>query len=109
MPAVRPNRSTLAPRSRQAASTPDATVAAGVISIFMALLSFVDSAPRAYRLKAGNADPPISTMGGTSPDNVQIGIATVAPQLVKDMLPPGVLQHTFDITIQAPGVAAFTT
>jgi len=33
----------------------------------MALLSFVDSAPRAYRLKAGNADPPISTMGGTSP------------------------------------------
>ena len=24
------------------------------------------------------------------------------------MLPPGVLQHTFDITIQAPGVATFT-
>jgi hypothetical protein len=33
----------------------------------MALLSFVDSPPRAYGLKAGNADPPISTMGGTSP------------------------------------------
>ena len=26
-----------------------------------------------------------------------------------DMLPPGVLQHTFDITIQAPGGATFTT
>lgn len=40
-------------------------------------------------------------------DNVQIGIATVPPELVRDMLPPGVLQHTFDITIQAPGVANF--
>jgi hypothetical protein len=39
--------------------------------------------------------------------DVQIGIATVPPELVRDMLPPGVLQHTFDITIQAPGVAAF--
>ncbi len=39
--------------------------------------------------------------------NVQIGIATVPPELVRDMLPPGVLQHTFDITIQAPGVATF--
>lgn len=40
-------------------------------------------------------------------DDVQIGISTVPPELVRDMLPPGVLQHTFDITIQAPGVAAF--
>ncbi|WP_338849852.1 Ig-like domain-containing protein [Massilia sp. W12] len=37
----------------------------------------------------------------------QIGVATVPPELVKDMLPPGVMQHTFDITIQAPGVTAF--
>ena len=28
---------------------------AGVVHFFMALLSFVDSAPRAYRLKVGNA------------------------------------------------------
>src|SRR5205085_3953076 len=40
--------------------------------------------------------------------NAQIGISTVPPELVRDMLPPGVLQHTFDITIQAPGVATFT-
>jgi len=40
-------------------------------------------------------------------DDVQIGISTVPPELVRDMLPPGVLQHTFDITIQAPGVATF--
>jgi uncharacterized protein YjiK len=37
----------------------------------------------------------------------KIGISTVPPELVRDMLPPGVLQHTFDITIQAPGVATF--
>ena len=41
--------------------------------------------------------------------NGQVGISTVPPELVRDMLPPGVLQHTFDITIQAPGVAAFNT
>lgn len=39
----------------------------------------------------------------------QVGISTVPPKLVRDMLPPGVLQHTFEITIQAPGVAAFAT
>ncbi|MGE3820136.1 MAG: choice-of-anchor D domain-containing protein, partial [Isosphaeraceae bacterium] len=39
----------------------------------------------------------------------QIGFSTVPPELVRDMLPPGVLQHSFDITIQAPGVAAFST
>ena len=39
----------------------------------------------------------------------QVGISTVPPQLVMDMLPPGLLQHTFDITIQAPGVATFST
>ena len=41
-------------------------------------------------------------------DNVQVGISTVPPELVRDMLPPGVLQHTFDITVQAPD-AAFPT
>ena len=39
----------------------------------------------------------------------QVGISTVPAELVRDMLPPGLLQHTFDITIQAPGVAAFNT
>jgi hypothetical protein len=33
----------------------------------MALLSFVESAPRAYRLKASNAASPISTSSGTIP------------------------------------------
>jgi hypothetical protein len=37
-----------------------------VVGLFMALLSFAESAPRAYRLKASNAAPPISTSGGTS-------------------------------------------
>ncbi len=44
---------------------------------------------------------------GTSLDSAEIGISTVPPELVVDMLPPGVLQHTFDITVQAPGVANF--
>ena len=42
-------------------------------------------------------------------DGAQIGISTVDPSLVRDMLPPGVLQHTFDITVQAPGVDRFAT
>ncbi len=39
----------------------------------------------------------------------QVGISTVPPELVRDMLPPGVLQHTFDITVQAPGITNFST
>jgi hypothetical protein len=39
----------------------------------------------------------------------QVGISTVPPELVRDMLPPGLLQHTFDITIQAPGISNFAT
>ena len=39
----------------------------------------------------------------------QLGISTVPPEMVRDMLPPGLLQHTFDITIQAPGIDRFTS
>jgi PAP2 superfamily/Bacterial Ig-like domain len=39
----------------------------------------------------------------------QVGISTVPPELVREMLPPGLLQHTFDITVQAPGVTNFAT
>jgi hypothetical protein len=41
-------------------------MAVDVVDLFMALLSFVESAPRAYRLKASNAAPPFSTSAGTS-------------------------------------------
>ncbi|MCM8622351.1 MAG: Ig-like domain-containing protein, partial [Candidatus Accumulibacter sp.] len=41
--------------------------------------------------------------------NAQIGISVVPPELVRDMMPPGTTRHGFDITIQAPGVAAFAT
>jgi len=37
----------------------------------------------------------------------KVGLSTVSPELVRDMLPPGLLQHTFDITIQAPEAVAF--
>jgi hypothetical protein len=33
-------------------------MAVNVVGLFMALLSFVETAPRAYRLKASNAAPP---------------------------------------------------
>ncbi len=39
----------------------------------------------------------------------QVGVSVVPPELVRDMLPPGLLQHTFDITVQAPGIATFST
>jgi len=46
---------------------------------------------------------------GTHASTAQVGISTVAPELVRDMLPPGVLQHTFDITVQAIGITNFST
>ncbi|NBX30772.1 hypothetical protein EBR04_10095, partial [bacterium] len=46
---------------------------------------------------------------GNVVENPRIGISTVPPELVRDMLPPGVTQHSFDITIQAPGVSVFST
>ena len=68
MPAVRQNRSKLTLTCCQASSTIAVGTAAGdVVDFFMALLSFVDSTPRAYRLKVSNACPPISTLTGTSP------------------------------------------
>jgi hypothetical protein len=42
-------------------------MAVDVVSLFMALLSFVESAPRAYWLKASNAASPSSTSSGTIP------------------------------------------
>src|SRR5467141_1743075 len=68
MPAVRQNRSKLAPTCCQASSTIAAgATSAGVVHFVMALLSFVASAPRAYWLKAGNAYLTFSTSAGTSP------------------------------------------
>lgn len=53
---------------------------------------------------------PNSAIGldGKPMSSYQIGISAVPAALVMDMLPAGVMQHTFDITIQAPGVAVFT-
>src|SRR6516164_4946961 len=68
IPAVRQKRSKLAPTCCQASSTIAAgKPPAGVVDFSMALLSFADSAPRAYWLKAGNAYLTFSTSTGTSP------------------------------------------
>ena len=45
----------------------------------MALLSFVDSTPRAYRLKAGNAAGRISTAAGTSPARRSCCLSALSP------------------------------
>src|SRR3974377_699024 len=71
IPAVRQKRSKLAPTCCQASSTiADGKPPAGVIDFSMALLSFSDSAPRAYRVEAGDPYLTFSTTTGTSPDEV---------------------------------------
>lgn len=66
MPEARQSSSKLAEMSASASSFSALVgIAVDVISVFLALLSFVESAPRAYRLKASNAAPPISTSVGT--------------------------------------------
>jgi hypothetical protein len=65
-PAARQNRSKRPRTSSHAASMPLATIPADVLSLFMALLYFVNSTPRAYRLKVGNADLPIPTNSGST-------------------------------------------
>ncbi len=46
---------------------------------------------------------------GSSMGTADVGISTVPPEFVRTMLPPGVLQETFNITIQALGVSNFST
>jgi hypothetical protein len=55
--------------------------------------------------------PPGSLIGpdGQPLTSGQIGISTVPPEMVREMLPAGLLQHTFDITVQAPGISNFST
>ena len=45
---------------------------------------------------------------GSDVSNGFVGVSTVPPDLVRDMLPPGLLEHTFDITVQAPGISNFS-
>src|SRR5712691_4541872 len=66
MPEARQNKSKLAEMFERASSFSALVgMAVDVVTLFMALLSFVESAPRAYRLKASNAAQPISTSSGT--------------------------------------------
>jgi hypothetical protein len=39
-------------------------------------------------------------LNGQPLDHAQVGISVVPPELVKDLLPPGLLQHSFDITVK---------
>src|SRR5271163_1464590 len=99
MPAVRQKRSKLAPTSCQASSmVATGTTAADVVGSFMALLSFVDSAPRAYRLKVGNACPPISTSTGTSPELAAAEITDLHLPMPTDAR----LRRMVDLMLAAP-------
>src|SRR5271166_5404322 len=84
MPAVRQNRSKLAPTCCQASSTIAAgTTPAAVVDFVMALLSVADSAPRAYRLKVGNAYLTFSTSTGTFP---RLGDVPQSSDMVKNIV-----------------------
>src|SRR5712691_1390489 len=75
MPEARQNKSKLAEMFERASSFSALVgMAVDVVSLFMALLSSVESAPRAYRLKASNAATPISTSTGTIPCSRQYWI-----------------------------------
>src|SRR5271154_3456683 len=97
MPAVRQKRSNLAPTSCKASSMVATGTTAAVVGSFMALLSFVDSAPRAYRLKVGNACPPISTSTGTSPDAAAVLVKGYAAGIVGRIIAEGELDLGCDV------------
>jgi hypothetical protein len=68
-PAATRNRSKLAATSSQAWPTTPVSVGAKAIDVVpWRCFPFVESAPRAYRLKASNAAPPISTFAGAIPE-----------------------------------------
>jgi hypothetical protein len=54
---------------------------------------------------------PNSAMGadGKPMTNAQVGVSTVPTVLIRDMLPAGVQDPRITITVQAPGVATFST
>jgi hypothetical protein len=47
--------------------------------------------------------------GKPLPATAQVGFSVVPRDTIKDMLPVGLSQHSFDLTIQAPGLSSFTT
>ena len=85
IPAVRQNRSKLTETASQALPTAPIPVGGEAINVvltfFMALLSFADFTPRAYRLKASNAAPPISTFPGAIPGRDEIAILRMRKEI----------------------------
>src|SRR6476646_974866 len=78
MPEARQNNSKLAEMLARASNFRALVgMAVDVVGLFMALLSFVESAPRAYRLKASNAAPPFSTSAGTSAEMLPVMLARI--------------------------------
>src|SRR5437660_3064654 len=72
IPAVKQKRSNELSTSRQAVSRLGTSASdEGMLIVVMALLSFADSTPRAYRLKVGNASCPNSTVAGAIPKLTQ--------------------------------------
>src|ERR1700732_1868187 len=68
MPEARQNNSKLAEMLARASNFRALVgMAVDVVGLFMALLSFVESAPRAYRLKASNAAPPFVCRSSFAP------------------------------------------
>jgi hypothetical protein len=82
----------------------------GMTQIGVDALSAPDLTPQQRQMLSINIPGGVAIgMNGQKMISFQAGISVVPPSIVMDMLPPGVMQHTFDITIQAPGVATFST
>ncbi|MEJ0019610.1 MAG: Ig-like domain-containing protein [Acetobacteraceae bacterium] len=101
-------RSVYLPRVPTGALTTISTVAATTVTVDPADAPALTDAQRASLTLTVQPGTALDAQGRPIDTPVQIGVSTVPPELVKDMLPDGILQHSFDITIQAPGVAAFS-
>ena len=88
---------------RVATSILTAVNSTGMTQVGLGAISGVDLTPQQQQeLKLQVPGGSAIGMNGQPMNSFQIGVSTVPPSLVMDMLPPGVMQHTFDITIQAP-------
>lgn len=96
------------PRVQADILTPLSTTAQTVVTVPADAAGLLSDAQRS-QLSLTVAPGSLVGMDGKPIAGATVGISPVPADLVKDMLPAGLLQHTFDITIQAPGGAAFTT
>lgn len=104
--ANRDRREVYLPRLQQTILTPLASNQPTTITVDGKSAPDLSEAQRQYlsiEVAAGSA----IGEDGRPVDNPKVGISTVPPELVRGMLPDGLMQLSATLTIQAPGVAVF--